>query len=51
MLPSKKTHRPAEVLSLYMKTQFSSFVALSSIDKAVYGVIGRGRRAMEKVKS
>uniref|UniRef100_A0A8B9EVM2 Complement C5 n=1 Tax=Anser cygnoides TaxID=8845 RepID=A0A8B9EVM2_ANSCY len=40
---------PAEVLSLYMKTQFSSFVALSSIDKAVYGVIGRGRRAMEKV--
>uniref|UniRef100_A0A8B9EWU7 Complement C5 n=1 Tax=Anser cygnoides TaxID=8845 RepID=A0A8B9EWU7_ANSCY len=49
VLPSKKTHRPAEVLSLYMKTQFSSFVALSSIDKAVYGVIGRGRRAMEKV--
>uniref|UniRef100_A0A8B9THM1 Complement C5 n=1 Tax=Anas platyrhynchos TaxID=8839 RepID=A0A8B9THM1_ANAPL len=38
-----------EVLSLYMKTQFSSFVALSSIDKAVYGVTGRGRRAMEKV--
>uniref|UniRef100_A0A8B9U8D4 Complement C5 n=1 Tax=Anas zonorhyncha TaxID=75864 RepID=A0A8B9U8D4_9AVES len=49
VLPSKKTHRPAEVLSLYMKTQFSSFVALSSIDKAVYGVTGRGRRAMEKV--
>uniref|UniRef100_A0A8B9P5I2 Complement C5 n=1 Tax=Apteryx owenii TaxID=8824 RepID=A0A8B9P5I2_APTOW len=38
-----------EVASLNMKTQFSSFVALSSIDKAVYGVTGRGKRAMEKI--
>ncbi|NXV88534.1 CO5 protein, partial [Calonectris borealis] len=40
---------PAEVVSLNMKTQFNSFVALSSIDKAVYGVTGRGKRAMEKI--
>uniref|UniRef100_A0A663MZ68 Complement C5 n=1 Tax=Athene cunicularia TaxID=194338 RepID=A0A663MZ68_ATHCN len=41
--------KPAEVVSLNMKTQFSSFVALSSVDKAVYGVTGRGKRAMEKI--
>ncbi|KFO99132.1 Complement C5, partial [Calypte anna] len=46
---SKKILNPAEVVSLNMKTQFNSFVALSSIDKAVYGVTGRGKRAMEKV--
>ncbi|XP_074702370.1 complement C5 isoform X2 [Strix aluco] len=46
---SKDTLKPAEVVSLNMKTQFSSFVALSSVDKAVYGVTGRGKRAMEKV--
>ncbi|NXK43996.1 CO5 protein, partial [Chauna torquata] len=49
VLSSKQMHKPAEVVSLNMKTQFSSFVALSSIDKAVYGVTGRGKRAMEKV--
>uniref|UniRef100_A0A8D0EKN3 Complement C5 n=1 Tax=Strix occidentalis caurina TaxID=311401 RepID=A0A8D0EKN3_STROC len=43
------TLKPAEVVSLNMKTQFSSFVALSSVDKAVYGVTGRGKRAMEKI--
>uniref|UniRef100_A0A8C6JKX2 Uncharacterized protein n=1 Tax=Melopsittacus undulatus TaxID=13146 RepID=A0A8C6JKX2_MELUD len=36
-------------VSLNMKTQFNSFVALSSIDKAIYGVTGRGKRAMEKI--
>uniref|UniRef100_A0A8B9PEZ1 Complement C5 n=1 Tax=Apteryx owenii TaxID=8824 RepID=A0A8B9PEZ1_APTOW len=46
---SSKIH-PKTFASLNMKTQFSSFVALSSIDKAVYGVTGRGKRAMEKVK-
>ncbi|XP_075572529.1 complement C5 isoform X1 [Pelecanus crispus] len=46
---SKEILNPAEVVSLNMKTQFNSFVALSSIDKAVYGVTGRGKRAMEKV--
>ncbi|XP_009997244.1 PREDICTED: complement C5 [Chaetura pelagica] len=47
--PSKKILNPAEVVSLNMKTQFSSFVALSAIDKAVYGVTGRGKRALEKI--
>ncbi|XP_074779675.1 complement C5 isoform X1 [Athene noctua] len=46
---SKDLLKPAEVVSLNMKTQFSSFVALSSVDKAVYGVTGRGKRAMEKI--
>ncbi|NXL30452.1 CO5 protein, partial [Glaucidium brasilianum] len=46
---SKDILKPAEVVSLNMKTQFSSFVALSSVDKAVYGVTGRGKRAMEKI--
>ncbi|XP_010185264.1 PREDICTED: complement C5, partial [Mesitornis unicolor] len=46
---SKAILNPAEVVSLNMKTQFNSFVALSSIDKAVYGVTGRGKRAMEKI--
>ncbi|NWS73130.1 CO5 protein, partial [Crotophaga sulcirostris] len=40
---------PAEVVSLNMKTQYNSFVALSSIDKAVYGVTGRGKKPMEKI--
>ncbi|KAM9595851.1 complement C5 isoform 1-T1 [Morphnus guianensis] len=46
---SKEILNPAEVVSLNMKTQFNSFVALSSIDKAVYGVTGRRKRAMEKI--
>uniref|UniRef100_A0A8C5UJV0 Complement C5 n=1 Tax=Malurus cyaneus samueli TaxID=2593467 RepID=A0A8C5UJV0_9PASS len=40
--------KPAEVVSLTMTTQFSSFVALSSLDKAIYGVTGRRKRAMDK---
>ncbi|OWK61377.1 Complement C5 [Lonchura striata] len=46
---SKVTLKPAEVVSLTMKTQSNSFVALSSIDKAIYGVTGRKKRAMEKI--
>ncbi|NXI41495.1 CO5 protein, partial [Galbula dea] len=46
---SKEILNPAEVVSLNMKTQINSFVALSSIDKAVYGVTGRGKRALEKI--
>uniref|UniRef100_A0A8C9KXN3 Complement C5 n=1 Tax=Serinus canaria TaxID=9135 RepID=A0A8C9KXN3_SERCA len=45
----KETLKPAEVVSLTMKTQHNSYVALSSIDKAIYGVTGRRKRAMEKV--
>uniref|UniRef100_A0A8C3UYT4 Complement C5 n=1 Tax=Catharus ustulatus TaxID=91951 RepID=A0A8C3UYT4_CATUS len=50
-LDVSKTLKPAEVVSLTMKTQSSSFVALSSVDKAIYGVTGRRKRAMEKVRS
>ncbi|NWW53317.1 CO5 protein, partial [Pedionomus torquatus] len=46
---SKEILNPAQVVSLNMKTQDDSFVALSSVDKAVYGVSERGKRAMEKV--
>ncbi|XP_021269757.1 complement C5 isoform X1 [Numida meleagris] len=49
LLPSKETHKPAEVVSLKMETQFNSFVALSSLDKAIYGVTGRGKRTVEKI--
>uniref|UniRef100_A0A669Q6V1 Complement C5 n=1 Tax=Phasianus colchicus TaxID=9054 RepID=A0A669Q6V1_PHACC len=42
-------NNPAEVVSLNMKTQSNSYVALSSIDKAIYGVTGRGKRPMEKI--
>uniref|UniRef100_A0A8C5UFS0 Complement C5 n=1 Tax=Malurus cyaneus samueli TaxID=2593467 RepID=A0A8C5UFS0_9PASS len=38
--------KPAEVVSLTMTTQFSSFVALSSLDKAIYGVTGRRKRIL-----
>uniref|UniRef100_A0A8C3GXQ1 Complement C5 n=1 Tax=Corvus moneduloides TaxID=1196302 RepID=A0A8C3GXQ1_CORMO len=43
------SHLTSEVVSLTMKTQSSSFVALSAMDKAIYGVTGRRRRAMEKI--
>ncbi|NXK83722.1 CO5 protein, partial [Amazona guildingii] len=46
---SKEILNPAEVVPLNVKTQFDSFVALSSVDKAIYGVTGRGKRAMEKI--
>ncbi|XP_066189010.1 complement C5 [Sylvia atricapilla] len=46
---SKETLEPAEVVSLTMRSQPKTFVALSSIDKAIYGVTGRRKRAMEKV--
>uniref|UniRef100_A0A8C2TCZ3 Complement C5 n=1 Tax=Coturnix japonica TaxID=93934 RepID=A0A8C2TCZ3_COTJA len=36
-------------VSLNIRTQFDSFVALSSVDKAIYGVTGRGKKAMEKI--
>ncbi|NWJ04718.1 CO5 protein, partial [Crypturellus undulatus] len=49
LLSGKGILKPGETTSLNMKTQFNSFVALSSIDKAVYGVTGRGKRAVEKI--
>ncbi|NWY61327.1 CO5 protein, partial [Chionis minor] len=46
---SKEILNPGDVVSLNMKTQLNSFVALAAVDKAVYGVTGRGKRALEKV--
>ncbi|NXS53036.1 CO5 protein, partial [Brachypteracias leptosomus] len=46
---SKNILNPAEVVSLSMRTQFNSFVALSALDKAIYGVTGKGKRALEKI--
>ncbi|KAM7003688.1 complement C5 [Passerculus sandwichensis] len=46
---SKETLKPADVVSLAIETQPNTFVALSSIDKAIYGVTGRRKRAMEKI--
>ncbi|KAJ7398992.1 Complement C5 [Pitangus sulphuratus] len=47
--PSEETPKPGEVVSLTMKTRFESFVALSSVDKAIYAVTGRKKRAREKI--
>ncbi|XP_027741708.1 complement C5 [Empidonax traillii] len=47
--PSEEAPKPGKVVSLTMETRFESFVALSSIDKAIYGVTGRKKRAMEKI--
>uniref|UniRef100_A0A8C8RER3 Complement C5 n=1 Tax=Pelusios castaneus TaxID=367368 RepID=A0A8C8RER3_9SAUR len=37
LLSKEDSYKPGKVISINMNTQFSSFVALSSIDKAVYG--------------
>uniref|UniRef100_A0A8D2N1R1 Complement C5 n=1 Tax=Zonotrichia albicollis TaxID=44394 RepID=A0A8D2N1R1_ZONAL len=46
---SSKIDTEIYVVSLTLKTQPNTFVALSSIDKAIYGVTGRRKRAMEKI--
>lgn len=45
---SKNSFKPGEVVSLLMKTESSSFVALSSMDKAIYRVAGTKKRTMER---
>uniref|UniRef100_A0A8D2JHJ7 Complement C5 n=1 Tax=Varanus komodoensis TaxID=61221 RepID=A0A8D2JHJ7_VARKO len=45
---SNASYRPKDVISLSMTTQFDSLVALSSMDKAIYGVTGEKKRPMEK---
>uniref|UniRef100_A0A8C0IKC9 Complement C5 n=1 Tax=Chelonoidis abingdonii TaxID=106734 RepID=A0A8C0IKC9_CHEAB len=49
LLSKQDSHKPGMVISINMKTQFSSSVALSSIDKAIYGIIGTRKRSMERV--
>uniref|UniRef100_A0A8D2JAI9 Complement C5 n=1 Tax=Varanus komodoensis TaxID=61221 RepID=A0A8D2JAI9_VARKO len=48
LLSRKSSYRPKDVISLSMTTQFDSLVALSSMDKAIYGVTGEKKRPMEK---
>uniref|UniRef100_A0A8C3UZY7 Complement C5 n=1 Tax=Catharus ustulatus TaxID=91951 RepID=A0A8C3UZY7_CATUS len=48
-LDVSKTLKPAEVVSLTMKTQSSSFVALSSVDKAIYGPVQHGPCASPQI--
>ncbi|KAJ6652850.1 hypothetical protein lerEdw1_010568 [Lerista edwardsae] len=45
---SKGSFKPGEVIPLSLTTESDSFVALSSVDKAVYGVAGTKKRPMEK---
>uniref|UniRef100_A0A8D0HV67 Complement C5 n=1 Tax=Sphenodon punctatus TaxID=8508 RepID=A0A8D0HV67_SPHPU len=42
-------YKPGDVVSLSMNTQLRSFAALSSMDKAIYGVTGARKRPMERV--
>ncbi|XP_006120838.2 complement C5 isoform X1 [Pelodiscus sinensis] len=48
-LSKEDSYKPGKVLSINLKTQFSSFVALSSMDKAIYGVTGTRKKSMERV--
>ncbi|XP_043386278.1 complement C5 isoform X2 [Chelonia mydas] len=49
LLSNEHSHKPGKVISINMKTQFSSFVALSSIDEAIYGITGTRKKSMERV--
>ncbi|XP_019396510.1 PREDICTED: complement C5 isoform X1 [Crocodylus porosus] len=45
----QESYKPGKNIPFYMKTQFSSFITLSSMDKAIYGVTGTRKRSMERV--
>nr|XP_020664785.1 complement C5 isoform X1 [Pogona vitticeps]XP_020664786.1 complement C5 isoform X2 [Pogona vitticeps] len=45
---SESFYRPGTVVSLSMRSEFDSLVALSSMDHAVYGVIETKKKPMEK---
>ncbi|KAL8174805.1 UNVERIFIED_CONTAM: hypothetical protein K2H54_054091, partial [Gekko kuhli] len=45
---SQESYNPGQVVSLSLKSQFDSFIALSSMDKAIYGITGRKKRPMER---
>ncbi|XP_045369078.2 complement C5 isoform X4 [Camelus bactrianus] len=47
--PNKDVHSPGEAISLLMETQSESWVALSSVGRAVYGIQERSKNPMEKV--
>ncbi|XP_077161504.1 complement C5 [Paroedura picta] len=45
---SQVSYTPGQVVSLSMTSKFGSFIALSSMDKAIYGITGRKKRPMER---
>lgn len=45
---SQASYDPGQIVPLSIKSQFGSFIALSSMDKAIYGITGRKKRPMER---
>ncbi|XP_025028061.1 complement C5 [Python bivittatus] len=48
ILKNGRSYRPGEAVSLSMTSEFQSLVALSAMDKAIYGVTGTKQKPMEK---
>ncbi|XP_015683531.2 complement C5, partial [Protobothrops mucrosquamatus] len=48
ILKNGRVYRPGETVSLSMTSESHSLVALSALDKAIYGVTGSKQRPMEK---
>ncbi|XP_070812032.1 complement C5 [Pituophis catenifer annectens] len=48
ILKNGRVYQPGEAVSLSMTSEFDSLVALSAMDKAIYGVTGSKQRSMEK---
>ncbi|KAL7980965.1 hypothetical protein Chor_002119 [Crotalus horridus] len=51
ILKNGRVYRPRESVSLSMTSESHSLVALSALDKAIYGVTGSKQKPMEKVTS
>ncbi|XP_031225832.1 complement C5 [Mastomys coucha] len=47
--PDEDVYSPGQTASLDMVTEADSWVALSAVDSAVYGVQGKAKRAMQRV--
>lgn len=50
MLPSTETYSPGEHVTLNMATESDSWVALTAVDSAVYGVQRKVKKPLERVK-
>lgn len=48
--PSANSYYPGQSVSLNMVTESSSWVALSAVDSAIYGVQGQAKKPMQRVK-
>ncbi|XP_058015546.1 complement C5 [Ahaetulla prasina] len=48
ILKNGRVYQPGEAVSLSMTSEFDSLVALSAMDKAIYGVTGSKQKSMEK---